>query len=363
MLYKPDWEKAQQKFIEFWNKENHDRPIISITAKKEGYSPKPIKIPEKLIDRWTDIEYVINSSRDRFAATFYGAEAYPNMWPNLGPDIFGAILGDDIVFGEDTSWSKHLLEDWSKVGRFEFNGENKWWKKLKEMTEEIVEDARGDYFVGISDIHSGADSLVSLRGPENLSYDLYDYPDKVKKANFEIFEIYKTVVDELYTITTRKQKGSSNWMGIWHPGKWYVSSCDLMGMISKDMYKEFIEPELLEEIKWLDASIFHLDGPGALKHLDSLLEIPELNGIQWVYGAGQPSAKHWIPVLKKIQDAGKLVQVSALPGDLDTLLSELKPEGLMLCMATDEFYSGSFTEQEAKDIILKVEKSYKRKLY
>jgi hypothetical protein len=32
-------------------------------------------------------------------------------------------------------------------------------------------------------------------------------------------------------------------------------------------------------------SLFHLDGPGALKHLDSLLELDALDGIQWVSGA------------------------------------------------------------------------------
>ncbi len=28
-------------------------------------------------------------------------------------------------------------------------------------------------------------------------------------------------------------------------------------------------------------SPFHLDGPGALKHLDALLELDELDAVQW----------------------------------------------------------------------------------
>ena len=99
-------------------------------------------------------------------------------------------------------------------------------------------------------------------------------------------------------------------------------------MISPDMFKEFILPELMEEIEWLDGkTIFHLDGPGALKHLDMLLEIPKLAGIQWVYGAGQPTAAYWVPVLKKIQAAGKLIHIHIVPEDLDVLLEEIKPEG------------------------------------
>lgn len=366
MLYKPDWEKTQKKFIEYWNKENHDRPLISITGVRDNTSPKQTPLPNRLIDRWMDTNYVIKSSREKFAATFYGAEAYPDLWPNLGPDIFGAILGDDIEFGEYTSWSKHMLEDWENVKNFKFDPQNKWWQKIREMTETIVEDSKGDYFVGITDLHPGADGLVSLRGPENLCFDLFDYPDSIKKSMFELLDIFKTVIDELYNITTKYQPGSSNWLGVWHPKKWYVTSCDFMGMISENMYKEFIEEELEHELEYLDASIFHLDGPGALKHLDSLLKLPKLNGIQWCYGAGQPTASHWIPVLKKIQEAGKLIHITAEPADLDMLLQELKPEGLMIAVlpsAYDNPAAKPFTETEAKEILKKVEASYKSKLY
>ena len=52
----------------------------------------------------------------------------------------------------------------------------------------------------------------------------------------------------------------------------------------------------------------HLDGVPQLKHLDSLLEIPELKGVQWVPGAGQPGVSEWPEVYREIRDAGKLIQ-------------------------------------------------------
>lgn len=128
-------------------------------------------------------------------------------------------------------------------------------------------------------------------------------------------------------------------MGIYHPQGWYVTSCDFMGMISEEMYDEFVEPELREEIRFLKHSIFHLDGPGALRHLDRLLRIPDLDGIQWVYGAGQPTAAHWIPVLKKIQEAGKRIHIDIVPSDLPALLEEIKPEGVLYrvnCSSVEE---------------------------
>lgn len=357
MLYKNDWEKAQQKFKEYWARENHDRPLISITAPREGYKKIEPKAPERLEDRWMDIEYVIKRGRENMAATFYGAEAFPMLWPNLGPDIFGATFGCDIVFEEGTSYAKPIIANWDNQ-KLVFDPQNKWWKKMVQMTEAIVADARGDYFVGITDLHPGADGLVSLRGPENLCLDLYDNMELIKKALFELLPVFQKQLDTLYNITTNNLPGSSNWMGIWHPEKWYVTSSDFICMISEELFEEFVIPELIEEINWLNQkTIFHLDGPGALKHLDRLLEIPNLSGIQWVYGAGQPTAAHWIPVLKKIQNAGKLIQVEVIPEDLDILLEELNPEGVMYCCRPRN------TEEEAKAIIKKVENSYNKKLY
>ena len=43
-------------------------------------------------------------------------------------------------------------------------------------------------------------------------------------------------------------------------------------MISPDMFKEFILPELMEEMNGWMANHFPSDGPGALKHLDMLLK-------------------------------------------------------------------------------------------
>lgn len=355
MLY-VNWEKLQQKYIEYWNRENHDRPLISITAPKSDIVPEKVRAPESIRDRWLDTDYVIKSFRAHIASTFFAGEAFPLLNPNLGPDVFGAFFGCELEFGEDTSWSEHIIDDWNKLKDITLDAGNKWYRKIVQMTEEIVKDAKDEYFVGITDLHPGADGLAALRGPENLCMDLYDHPDEVKNYVMQLFDVFRKITDELYNITTRNHKGSSNWMGIWHPEKWYVTSTDFICMISRDMFDEFILTELLAELEYLDASVFHLDGPGALKHLDALLNIPKLKGIQWQYGAGQPTASHWIPVLKKIQSANKLIQVNIVPEDLDVLLEELSPEGVMYIIT-------AANEEEAVEILKKAEKSYRKKFY
>jgi len=96
------------------------------------------------------------------------------------------------------------------------------------------------------------------------------------------------------------------------------------------MFDDVFLPGIARECRLAEASIYHLDGPQALTHLDSLLEIKELNAIQWVYGAGKGRASDWLHVYKKCQCAGKGIQLTAYPDELDIIMENLKPEGVWL---------------------------------
>ena len=110
---------------------------------------------------------------------------------------------------------------------------------------------------------------------------------------FEIYEgIHRSIREKLI--------GSSTWLSAWSPGRWYPTSCDFVALVSPQMFDEFILPDIIAEVEWLDQSLYHLDGPDAIVHLDSLLNIPKLGGIQWGPGAASSSMLHWIPLLKRI---------------------------------------------------------------
>lgn len=341
MIGVPDFDRVVRRYVDCWNLENHNAPLVSITAPKEGAVCRVPPLP--LPDKWLDVEHVIARSREQMRNTYYGGVSYPFLWPNLGPDIFGAILGCDLEFGEDTSWARHMRGELADIRFAPLDGNNPWWRKIKDMTAAMLADANGDYIVGITDLHAGMDGLVSLRGPEALCVDLIEEPELVKRLNMDSFQVYKQVYTALDDMIRARQTGSTNWMGVYHPDRWYVSSCDFQCMISTDMYKEFVEPELLLEIELYQNSVFHLDGPGALKHLPSLLAIDALKGIQWVYGAGQPTASHWLDVLRQIQAAGKMIHIETTEADLPAMKEALRPEGLILSMRSE-------SESRAKEI-------------
>jgi len=86
----------------------------------------------------------------------------------------------------------------------------------------------------------------------------------------------------------------TSWTPLVSDGRYYIPSNDFSIMVSKAMYDDVFLPGIRRECQFLDHSIYHLDGPGALRHLDSLLAIPELDALQWVFGAGNEGFSRWV---------------------------------------------------------------------
>jgi len=80
----------------------------------------------------------------------------------------------------------------------------------------------------------------------------------------------------------------------------------------------------------LDHNFYHLDGKGAIRHLDMLLSIKRLNGIQWIPGDGAPPPEEWLPLLKRIRDGGKLCQLYVSPQGALRIIRELGGKGFAL---------------------------------
>jgi hypothetical protein len=101
-------------------------------------------------------------------------------------------------------------------------------------------------------------------------------------------------------------------------------------MVSKQMFDDVFLPGIVNECRFLDRALYHLDGPGALRHLDSLLAIPELEAIQWVFGAGNEGFGRWVSVYRKIQAAGKGIQVNCDFWEIPEIVEALDPHGVYL---------------------------------
>jgi len=331
----PDWEKRLERQDAFWEREIIDRPVVIMTVNKPNpdFPPPQPKEYASIKDRWLDSERAAEEAVHHVMNTEYLGDALPLAWPNLGPEVFSSFFGCELEFSETTSWSVPILEDWAEIDKLRFSTDSFYWKKLVEMTDALLEAGRGRFYTGITDIHPGGDAIAAFRDPLKLNLDMIEARDKIKALLDYVNRVYREVFDFFYNKLTDSGQACTTWAGIVSTKKWYVPSNDFSCMISKEMFDEVFLPGIIEECRFLEASIYHLDGPGALQHLDSLLDIEELNAIQWVYGAGNGRASDWMHVYKRCQAAGKGLQISIHLEELDFLMENLRPEGLWLSIA------------------------------
>jgi len=285
-LEEVDFETIRQRFDAFWEREILDRPLVQVTAPRARQKKRDFPVPESMVERWINIDYVLNRMELRLENTLFLGDAIPFYMPNLGPDSFTAFLGADLKFkSEETSWAEPFLEDLSGYEPALEEG-NKWWKIMNDLLDAVCEAAKGRFLVGIPDLHYGGDSLVAMVGAQRLIRFLFTKPEEVRRLIRRLTEICCVIFNRYYERISRVQKGSITWIPAYSRGRYFALQDDFSGLVSPSMFEKFFVEEQETLSRLLDNSIFHLDGPMALSNLDRLLEIDSLDGIQWVPGAG-----------------------------------------------------------------------------
>jgi hypothetical protein len=345
-----DWEKRIERQDAFWDNQIIDRPVINISCP----CPNPdFPAPAKKTftshrEHWFDAEYVAAQAIHQVMNTQYYGDNLPKINPNLGPEVFSAFFGMEMEYGKTTSWGIPNLGNWDDVDKLQFSENNVYFKKMVELTDALLAVGKNRFYVGLTDFHPGGDGITAFRDPMNLNFDMIECPEKVKQLAVWLAPEYFKIFDYFYDKLQQHNQATTNWAGIVSNKKWYVPSNDFSCMISKEMFDTVFLPGITEECRQLDAALYHLDGPDALRHLDSLLSIKELNAIQWVYGAGNGRATDWLHIHKKCQAAGKGVQIGVFKDELDIIIDNLKPEGVWLSVWDVN------NSEEAETIIKKV---------
>lgn len=350
LAYKPDAEQSLKRMEAWWRREILDRPTIQVTAPRPNPRPVPQKRHATYRDRWLDVEYVVELADANIANTYWGGEVLPNFFPNLGPEVLTAMLGADLNFGADTSWSEPMLHDWADIPKLKFDPESEMARAMVELTKLSLEVGKGKFLTSITDLHPGGDLAASLRDPQQLCIDIASEPEQVAQLMDQLrpcfFQAYE--MQEKW-IKAAGQTVAISWLPLFTEGRYYIPSNDFSIMISPRQFERFFIPHLEAEIAWLDHSIYHLDGVGAVRHLDRMLAIEKLDAIQFVYGAGHEPASQWMEIYQRIQKAGKGMHITMEANELDVFMENLRPEGVMLQM-----WAGSV--EEAESLIARVKR-------
>lgn len=354
-----DFPRTIARFEAWWRGAVLDRPPVTVYVKPT----RPYKGPDgtalSALERRTQVEYAVESAIGRFAQRDFLADSFPIVWPNLGPYLTTGLFGGLFELApaeEDGAWSTpivHRPEDWDRILQTPCDFENPSWQLVERMTDYAIARCDRRCIVGLTDLTGNYDILAALRGAEDLCLDILNCPDLLRQVGRHVTRGLTEAVSRSYAKLAAAGFGSTTWCPLYHRGPAYVPSCDFWCMVSPTTARDLIVPDIRVEMRALDRSIFHLDGVNALQHLDAILEIEELNAVEWVYGQGHGPASRWLDVYRRIRAAGKSIEVLAEDGaDALTVLRALGPEGLWLHVHGSEFDSAA----QAQDFICAVER-------
>jgi 5-methyltetrahydrofolate--homocysteine methyltransferase len=319
LLYKSDWGKARELFAAWWEGEVK-QPLLQVVA------PKGVPVP---YDGWDFCRYpdqpelAVRKFEEWCNQMFFGGLAYPNLWVNFGPGILSAFLGAEPVFTGQTMWfgnqrGKGPLS-LREIAEAELDLGNIWWRRVENATRVAISLHRGKFVVGMTDIGGVLDVIAALRGTVEVLKDMVRDPEGLKSAIWNVTELWHECYDRLYRVMVEGgHDGTSAWMGLWSPRRWYPLQCDIAFTLSPQRFEEFVVPHLREQCERLDHPVYHWDGPGQIPHLPHLLKL-DFAAIQWVPGAQEELSGHdcgspkWYDLYRKVLEAGKGLILSMPP--------------------------------------------------
>ncbi|MBI4245440.1 MAG: hypothetical protein HY606_15230 [Planctomycetes bacterium] len=326
--YKPDFSIAKKYWDAFWNGGVIDRPVLISTVPKNPENP--VSPPPYMSGIDGDFEKTVHLFEQYAKNTYFACEKIPSLSIAFGPDeVSYFIKGAEkrIVVESDTAWIEPFVNTWDNFPVLELDPKDKWYKKLISFYRYTAEKSEGKFLIDMLDFHTHLDALRAIRGTEKLCIDLIDCPDEIEKRLLEIRKIFSQLYMEIYKAGNMEKWGTIGWISFYYKGKFATIQCDFICMVGRDVFRRFVLPAIEEETDFLDHSIFHLDGPAALVHLDDLLSVKRIDAIQWVPGAGSRPHIEWLDVLKKIKGSGKGLII--YPEDADEIKifhKELGPE-------------------------------------
>jgi hypothetical protein len=285
LKYKPDFSEARTAWNYYWAGEKWKRPLVV---------PEPIPRNPllNLESPWEKRYFNAVNGNYRLALDIieewiqnhiYPAEAIPGFGPDHGPDQFAACLGAKLCFAPgstSTNWIEPYVDDWHKFLPLKLDETSPIWQSLLKYTRLLAEHARGKYLVRICDLHSNADALSAIRGPDRLCLDFYDCPELVERAMRDVRRLYQPIYNRLYAAAGYDHTiGASGWAPFWCEGKFATIQCDFICLVGPEISRRYILPALEEEAEFLDHCVYHFDGPGALPHLNDILSIKKIKSM------------------------------------------------------------------------------------
>ena len=338
--------EVTDRYTRFWNREKTDRACIFISQVVGQGECRPPKSPE---ESHLNAEYRETAILDYVRRLRCWLDGFPSVGAPFGAQGLCSILTGYYRIEPQTIWYESdppYIEDIDDHPPIRLKKDSDVYRFIDEITDRML--THSDICVTeITNIGCTFDILSAMVGTQNMLYEMADHPDKVKKLRDDFIPVW---VEYYRCLSEKLMKGQgcvSSWLPVWSDVPYYPIQCDMSAMISPEMFREFVLPDLAYRSGVMGRTVYHLDGPDEIRHLDMILSLPRLNAVQWVSGAGNPISSDpcWYEMFRQIQAAGKGIIINeGVPHEnLEDLLRNVDQRGLY-------FMTNARDEQEANEI-------------
>ncbi len=326
----PDFPRIAARHEAWWHCKLDGPPLFLASCATD-----PNVLGGRRLDLLTQPEKWMAARLAQLAQTHLVGDALPYIRVDYGPVCLGMLMGAPVEFVSDSTWTHSFIrDDWANAPDWKIHADNSWWQLLPRLLRLNAENARGRYIAMTPNLGATADLLLNTRGADLLCMDLIDQPEKIGPAVEKIHDAWRQAYQAIWEILMGFGVGTINFVGLWSDQPYHVLECDFNYMIGPRPFRTHFLPEITRQAAAVGRSIFHVDGPGAARHIQALLDTPEITAIQYVTGAGNSALTH-LDMLKAIQKRGFPLQVTVTGQEAVALSRKLDPSGLCLSVEGD----------------------------
>ena len=360
-----DLEQKRARHRQFWQPfaKGEGAYLAVASPIRDGVSPEPLEDPKDLEEYWFSTEYRLKRAEHCYKTTYFGQDAIQREFVNFGPGVLAGLVGAPYKVSRDSIWfdREPPIKDWGTVPELAIQKDQKLYQWIDSQTRALCDNAKGRYTVSFTDIGGQYDVLYSLRG-EELLMDLIEYPDEVMAAEAQLDRAFIDYFNTYKNIIGPTGCGYTTWIPLVHDKPWYPIQCDMSVMISPCMFEEFVLPALDQVSTAIGEAVYHLDGPGEIKHLDMILSLPHVHAVQWVplpdlkdENGGYIynfTSEESIGVVKRILASGKKVILMGIkPNQIATVFNTVGCDGIFIDTCCD-------TRKDADELIALAQKEW-----
>ncbi len=292
-----------------------DRPFIFTCL--DGKNPQQCALPRRgselqlFFDNGVSSDEFVEVWEQNLSDLDFLGDGFPYVRPMLASSAMAVYSNCNYMVSENTIWFEPSGNRNLNDIEIQYNPDSVWLKRTLDVYATAAKRWGGKVQLVMTNLGGVCDILAMIIPSEEILYAMYDQPEQIKRLIWQIHKAWWQYYDDLSRAIRPYGIGYMDfWLPIPCQSPTFLLQCDFCSVLNEALFDEFVKPELEASCRRLGGAMFHLDGPEAIRHLDSLLSIDSLKVIQWVPGDWQKEVAEWPELYKKVRDAGKQLFVT-----------------------------------------------------